>query len=112
MSTTKVAIAADGQQVSAHFGRCEGYVVATVEDGRVVAQTWVANPGHEPGRLPMLMRELGVECLVTGGIGPRAVEMLSEGGIQVLAGISGGIEQVLEEFAAGRLTGAENPCEH
>lgn len=112
MSATKIAIATDGNQVSAHFGRCESYVVATVEDGRIASQTRVPNPGHEPGRLPRLMQELGVACLITGGIGPRAVEMLAESGIEVLAGVSGSLDDVLNDFAAGRLIRSENPCEH
>lgn len=71
MGATKVAIAADGNQVSAHFGRCESYVVATVEDGRVASQTKVPNPKHESGRLPALMQELGVACAIVGSIGAR-----------------------------------------
>ncbi|MBC7289025.1 MAG: NifB/NifX family molybdenum-iron cluster-binding protein [Armatimonadetes bacterium] len=112
MGATKVAIATDGDRVSAHFGRCEGYVVAEVEDGQVVSRRRMANPGHERGRLPKLMEELGVDCLITGGIGPRAVEMLARSGIHVLAGVSGSVDQVLADFVAGRLKGSENACEH
>jgi predicted Fe-Mo cluster-binding NifX family protein len=108
----KIAVAADGPQVSAHFGHCDSYVVAEIENGRVASLASLPNPGHEPGRLPRLMRELGVACVVVGGIGPRAVDMLGGLGIEVVAGVSGDIQAVLSQFAAGELEGAANACDH
>jgi predicted Fe-Mo cluster-binding NifX family protein len=108
----KIAVAVDGVEVSQHFGHCQSYMVATVEDGKIVSREDVPNPGHEPGRLPMLMHELGVNCLLVGGIGPRAVDMLSGFGIEVVSGVSGKIDDVLSQYLAGELKGAENPCDH
>lgn len=108
----KIAVAADGEDVSQHFGHCQSYVVATVEDGKIVSRVTVPSPGHEPGGLPQLMHELGVICLLVGGIGPRAVELLAGLGIEVVSGVSGDVEDALRRFLAGELEGAENPCDH
>ncbi len=112
MDGIKVAVAADGAQVLPHFGRCQGYVVASLADGRILSRQTVPNPGHEPGALPRLMHELGVQCLITGGIGPRAIHMLAEMGIQTVAGVSGSVDDALRRFPAGELESADNPCEH
>ena len=108
----KVAIAVDQGMVSPHFGRCEGYLLANIREGQIVNQQSIPSPGHEPGRLPQLMHELGVECLIVGGMGPRAQQLLSELGIAVMSGVSGDVREVLAQFAAGQLQEGENVCEH
>ncbi len=108
----KIAVATDGTQVSAHAGRCEQYLVALVEGKRLVSRSTVPNPGHEPGRFPRLMRDLGVERLLVGGIGPRAAELLAGLGIDVVLVGTGDAEYTLRRYVAGELEGARNLCEH
>ena len=108
----KIAIATDGTEVSAHFGRCQAYLVAEVRDGEVVSREVVPNPGHEPGRLPHLMQDLGVKCLIAGGRGPRARQMLADFNIEAITGAYGDLEQILARYAAGELEDMGNTCEH
>lgn len=108
----KVAIAADGTEVAAHFGRCEGYVIAEIDDGQVREQQRVANPGHEPGRLPALLHSLGVEQIVAGGMGPRAVALFDNCGIAQITGVRGPVGDALAKLANGTLEGGESACHH
>jgi len=109
----KVALACDGQQVAPHFGRCEGYEIAEIVDGEVIERENVPNPGHERGQLPKMLNEMGVECIVAGGIGPRAQQFFDEFGIQTITGVSGSLNEVIEALAWGRLTpGDDNACHH
>ena len=78
----KIAIACDGTDVSPHFGRCEKYLMAEIEGTEIKLLDWLDNPGHEPGALPRLMAELGVNVVLAGGAGPRAQQLLSASGIQ------------------------------
>ncbi len=108
----KVAIAADGTEVAAHFGRCEGYVIADIEDGQVVEQERITNPGHEPGRLPALLWGHGVECIVAGGMGPRAIGLFDAYGIAQITGVRGSIDATLEKLADDSLEAGESACHH
>ncbi len=67
----RVAIATDGENVSAHFGRCGAYALVDIEDGRIVDQKVVANPGHEPGAIPQYLHGQGVDSIICGGMGTR-----------------------------------------
>lgn len=108
----KVALATDRTEVAAHFGRCERYVVAELDDGAVTREESMANPGHEPGRLPRMLNELGVDTIVAGGMGPRARAIFEQFGIAVIIGVSGTVAEALRQLATGDLEPGESTCEH
>ncbi len=109
----KFAIAVDGDSVAAHFGRCSGYEIVDISaDGRIVRLGRLANPGHEPGRLPKMLREAGVECVLAGGMGPRAIALFEEFNIKPVIGIEGTVEEVVNQIIAGDLAAGANICEH
>ncbi len=108
----RVAIAADGGQVSPHFGRCERYVLVDIADAQAVNREDLANPGHEPGRLPQVLHEGGVGCIVAGGMGPRALALFAQLGIQTISGVQGPIDVVIEKLASGELDSGESTCHH
>lgn len=108
----KVAIATENNQVAAHFGRCPQYTIATIKDGTVENIDTVANPGHEPGRLPRLLASLGVNCIIAGGMGPRAQELFAAAGIATIVGVSGLVDEVLDSYLQGTLTQGDSMCTH
>lgn len=108
----RVAVSTDGEMVAAHFGRCEAYTLADLENGSVVRSEVIANPGHEPGFLPGYLAERGVKCIVAGGMGPRAHGLFAEQGIQTIVGVSGRVLEALSALAKGELQGGESTCDH
>lgn len=48
----KLSVACEGKLVSRHFGHCEGFYTCEVQDGKIVEEKFVKNPGHKPGYLP------------------------------------------------------------
>ncbi len=108
----KIAIAKDGDQVSAHFGHCEGYAIYWVEGATLWREDDLASPGHEPGRLPVFLSEHGVSLVIAGGMGPRAVELFAQNGIEVILGVGGTVDCVAEEYVAGSLSAGESSCHH
>jgi len=108
----RVAVSTDGDMVAAHFGRCEAYTLAEIEDGKVVKSETIANPGHEPGFLPGYLAERGVTCIVAGGMGPRAHGLFAERGIETIVGVSGSVPGALDALAKGELEGGESTCDH
>jgi predicted Fe-Mo cluster-binding NifX family protein len=106
----KLAVAADGDVVSAHFGHCSQYVLVEAEGGKVLKRTTISNPGHEPGKLPRYLAELGVTCVVAGGMGPRAQQNFAAHGISTVVGITGTVEQAVQAWLSGELSGGDNTC--
>ncbi len=107
----KVAVSTDGKSVSPHFGRCPLFTIAEIEEGKILKKETIANPGHHPGFLPEFLVKQGVSCIIAGGAGFRAHQLFTEKGIQIVVGISGDVNEVLEKFAEGNLAGGKNPCE-
>jgi predicted Fe-Mo cluster-binding NifX family protein len=110
--TLKIAIANDDGQVSQHFGHCAEYTFFEVEDGRVVSQTSVPTPPHEPGILPPFLAKHGANCVIAGGMGSRAQELFAQHGIDVIIGVGGPVQAVLEAYIAGELVSGESTCSH
>ena len=108
----RVAVASNGGSVAEHFGRCPSYILADIEDGEIANRETLENPGHEPGRLPALLRDHGVEVIIAGGMGRRAQQFFSQMGIEQVLGVTGPVDQVLESCRAGTLEGAESLCSH
>ena len=68
---------------------------------------------HERGRWPGWLSEGGVELVMTGGIGPAAVNLLAKRGIEVLIGVAGDTPAALvASHFAGTLATGVNGCDH
>ncbi len=106
----KIAISTDEEYVSPHFGRCPSFTIVEVEDNKLIGRETIANPGHHPGFLPQFLRERGIGCIITGGMGQRASGLFAEQGVEPILGVSGTIEEVIDKLIKGRLEGAENIC--
>jgi predicted Fe-Mo cluster-binding NifX family protein len=100
--------------MSAHFGRCPAYTVAEVEEGTVQAVRVVENPwanAHQPGVMPRFIHSLGADVIIAGGMGPRAIQLFDQLGVEVVTGCLGRVGAVLEAYLAGDVKGVV-PCAH
>ncbi|MGC8838684.1 MAG: NifB/NifX family molybdenum-iron cluster-binding protein [Anaerolineae bacterium] len=98
--------------VSPHFGRCPFFAIVEVEGNQVRGVQTVENPfyaQHQPGQVPAFIHSLGVEVMLTGGMGGRAVQFFQQVGIEPVTGAMGTVRQALEQYLGGRLQGAQ-PC--
>ncbi len=110
----KFAIPVADGMLFGHFGHAPAFaIIDTDETGAITAREDVAAPPHEPGLLPKWLSERGVELVMTGGIGPAAVNLLAKRGIEVLSGVAGDTPEALvaAHFAGTLQTGA-NGCDH
>ena len=106
----RVAISTEGNSVSLHFGRCPFFTIVDIEGGKVISKEVIDNPGHQPGFIPQFLHKKGVECIVCGGMGSRAVGLFEEMGIQTIVGVRGEVDEVIEELQRGTLKGGESLC--
>jgi len=112
MDIHKVAIAADGNVVSSHFGHCEKYTVFHIRNKEIFHQEYLLNPGHEPGILPRMLASCGITHVLAGGMGMKAVQLFEEQGIRVTLGISGPVDEVINDFMCGRIVPGKSMCDH
>ena len=112
VESAKVAISTDGDQVAAHFGRCQVYTIVEIADGTVCSRELLANPGHEPGFLPGYLAERGVTCIVAGGMGPRAQMLFDQHGIETIVGIVGDVDEAIQALLRGELESGQSTCDH
>ena len=106
----RIAISTDGDFVSAHFGRCPSYTIVDIESDKVIKKEIVDNPGHQPGSIPQFLDQRGVKCIIAGGMGMRALGFFNEFGIQAIVGVSGRIDEVIDQLQKGTLKGGESLC--
>lgn len=106
-----VAIAASGNNVSEHFGRCENFMLVEIQDGDIKSREIMVTPPHQPGVLPKLLADRGVNCLVAGGIGRKAQEYMAQAGVEVFSGVRGSVEDALSRFLLNSLEPGGEICE-
>ena len=71
---------------SAHFGHCDAYTVARIQDGRILDVSVEYNEGHEQGGCIVPVQALsdkGVGVLIAGGMGMGPLNAMHQMGMQV-----------------------------
>jgi predicted Fe-Mo cluster-binding NifX family protein len=114
----RIAVASEDERgldsrVSAHFGRCPDYTIAEVRGVEILSHRVVANPhfeAHVPGAVPEFLADQKADVVLAGGMGPRAVMMFRDLGIEVATGIDGSVADALARWIGG-FRGI-TPCRH
>lgn len=106
----KIAVASDGKNVSGHFGHCEGFTIYNVENDKELKKEFVKNPGHKPGFLPVFLKDLGVEVIISGGMGETAQNLFKNNNIQVVVGATGFSDDSVQAYVAGNLKSTGSVC--
>jgi predicted Fe-Mo cluster-binding NifX family protein len=111
----RIAIPLAGGRLAQHFGHCEKFALIDVDPAAksVLQSAEVEAPEHQPGLLPAWLRERGVELVIAGGMGGRALSLFAQESIQVLAGVGDGTPSALVEmYLGGTLSAGANSCDH
>ena len=108
----KIAISTDNGNVSAHFGRCASYTIYDTNESKILAKEEIPNPGHEPGFLPQFLSEKGVQCIIAGGMGPRAQALFVQKNIKTVTGVQGAVDDVIQKYLNQELEAGTDLCDH
>lgn len=108
----KIAVTYENGQVFQHFGHTEEFKIYTVEDGKVVSSEVIGTNGNGHEALAGFLADGDVEALICGGIGGGAMEALTDAGIEVMAGVSGDVDEAVEAFLGGELISSGVNCDH
>jgi len=111
----RIAIPLTDGRLSAHFGHCQQFALVEADpvSKQVLAQSSVVPPPHEPGLLPRWLHQQGVQVVIAGGMGRRALDLFAQNGIAVHAGAAGGTpEELARAYVNGALAGGIPSCGH
>ena len=109
----KIAVTYENGMIFQHFGHTEQFKLYEVSDGKIVSAEVVDTNGSGHGALAGLLRALGVEVLICGGIGGGAQMALAEAGIRLFGGVSGSADAAVQALLAGELLYDPNVmCSH
>jgi len=114
-NSMKIAIPHQDGRLHGHFGGCREFALVQVDPGQhtVLHTEVLAAPEHTPGAFPRWLRELGVELVIAGGIGQRALANFAHHGIAVRAGWPDApVAALVDAYLGGRLTNEPDGCEH
>ena len=115
MKTMKIAVTAQGNKLDAkvdpRFGRAKFFIVLDsqndvyeVKDNSVNLNA-AQGAGIQSGRNVV---ELGVQCIITGNVGPKAFSVLQANGIKLYIASDCTVKEAVEQFKAGTLKTAED----
>ncbi len=111
----KIAIPHENGRLHGHFGGCCEFALVEVDPEKKVAlrSEILPAPEHQPGTFPRWLREQGVEVVIAGGIGRRALANFAHHGITVRAGPPDApVEELVQAYLKGDLTSTPDGCEH
>ncbi|MDP2426219.1 MAG: NifB/NifX family molybdenum-iron cluster-binding protein [Candidatus Izemoplasmatales bacterium] len=108
-----VAVASDGVNVSNHFGHCKYFALFTIEEDAVSHLELMKNPEvHVHGQLPTLLKEHGVEVIITGTIGEHASSLIKQKNMRLYKGFQGAVQDAIDAWIDGALQDEEVSCNH
>lgn len=105
-----ITVAAMGNEVAGHFGHCEHFLFFETENGKIISEKAIANPGHRPGFLPNFLADNGTNVIISGGMGGGAIDIFNERGIEVIIGATGLAKNAVEAFLRNELKSTGSVC--
>lgn len=106
----KLAVSTAGQDLHARldprFGRCSYFLIIDPDtmEFEVFDNAYAALGSGAGIQAAQFVASKGAGAVITGHCGPKAMEVLSAGGIQVFAGQDGSVNDVVRAYKNGELT--------
>ena len=104
----KIAVTYEDGLVYPHFGHTAAFKIYEAVDGVIVNAQVVETNGTGHSALAEMLKDLGVEALICGGIGGCARTALAQAGIAIYGGVFGDADEAAEALATGVLQ--FDPC--
>ncbi|OIO15243.1 hypothetical protein COV53_03710 [Candidatus Gottesmanbacteria bacterium CG11_big_fil_rev_8_21_14_0_20_37_11] len=108
----KIALSSSGKDtesnISEVFGRCANFLIMEIEDKKVngieaIENTSINQLGGAGISAAQMVAEKGIKAVITGNIGPRALDVFRQFNIQVYKG-TGLVKEVIQDFIDSKLT--------
>ncbi|MFO7556511.1 MAG: NifB/NifX family molybdenum-iron cluster-binding protein [Desulfobacterales bacterium] len=111
----KIAISSTGptldDPVDPRFGRCAYFVIVETDDLSFEAfnNESISLGGGAGIQSAQFVASKGVDAVITGNCGPKALQALSAAKIEIFVGQSGAVREVIEKYRKGVIKSTETP---
>jgi predicted Fe-Mo cluster-binding NifX family protein len=106
----RIAVASENDMVTEHFGHCLNFNIFEADNNQIVNSQSIPNPGHRPGFLPNFLNDLGVNVIISGGMGAGAIDIFNEKDIEVIVGVRGEARTAAQQYLEGVLKSTGSVC--
>lgn len=106
----KIAIACDGEILSQHFGKTPEFRIYKIENQNYELVDKFVNEGYTCHDLPSILKQIGIEALVVGGMGANPENRLKEMDIEVFLVKADKVENIIKKLASGDLISNLSTC--
>jgi predicted Fe-Mo cluster-binding NifX family protein len=116
----KVAVSSSGtnldSQIDPRFGRCAYFVIVNTDDMSFEAfdNEGIALGGGAGIQSSQFVASKGAGAIITGNIGPNAVQTLSAARVEIFMGQTGSVREAVERYRRGNIKpeGSPNVTDH
>lgn len=109
----KIAIPLENGILCGHFGHCQMFAIANVENGVITEMKEVEPPEHVPGLFPKWIAQFGVTDVIAGGMGQQAITLFNQQNINVFVGAPvKSAKELISDFIENKLDLNANLCDH
>lgn len=100
------------EDVCQHFGRAPTFTIVDLENGDVTVLPNVSEHMGGVGLPTETIFAAGVQVMIVGGLGPKAVQAFSQANIDVFVGAAGTVEDAIDDWKSEMLSRADmdNAC--
>jgi predicted Fe-Mo cluster-binding NifX family protein len=109
----KIAIPTNDGVLEQHFGHSKTFTIFITDKTGIIESRVLDSPPHQQGGLPGWIAQQGVDLVIAGGMGRKAIEKFAQMGIEVHPGARGGSpDELVREFLEGTLKLEYEACDH
>jgi len=111
----KIAISSTGPRlddtVDPRFGRCAYFIIVETDDLSFEAfnNESISLGGGAGIQSAQFVASKGVDAVITGNCGPKALQTLSAAKIEIFVGQSGAVREVIEKYRKGVIKSTDTP---
>jgi predicted Fe-Mo cluster-binding NifX family protein len=100
------------EAISQHFGRAVTFTLVDLDTRDVQVLQNISEHMGGNGLPTDLLKDRGVEVMIVGGLGPKAVQNFAEQCVEVFVGATGTVKDAIEDWREGVLVKAssDNAC--
>ncbi len=108
-----IAIPLENGKLCPHFGHCEQFAIIETENEKIIKESFLTPPVHQPGLYPSWIAQFGVTDIIVGGMGQRAIDLFNQQKISVFVGAPmKESHDLVADFLKGQLDVGANYCDH
>ena len=100
------------EAICQHFGRAPTFTIIDLDSGKITVLPNVSEHMGGTGLPTETIFAAGVQLMIVGGLGPKAVSLFNQAGVDVFVGAIGTVKDAVDDWQADMLSHADldNAC--